>query len=148
MNHVNENAALLYAIAQERQSGLPENNSRDALVSNVLRRFGLSAKLDGYWYIRTAVLLAMENPYMLHLMTKTLYPTVARVYNTKASCVDRSIRHALDRCWICADTDTIEAFFGYALRSGRRRPSGGEFISVITDGMCLMEKGHSRKRIV
>ncbi len=145
MNRETEHSDFLYAIAREGQLGFLENDSRAALVTNILKGFGFSAKLNGFLYIRTAILLAVQNPELLHLMTKTLYPQVARIHHTTASRVDRSIRHALDRCWICADTDMIEAFFGNALRVDRKRPSGGEFIAVIADSIFLLEGNCEKK---
>ncbi len=147
VNHETEYTAFLHAIAREVQFGFLKNDSRAALVTNILKGFGFSAKLNGFLYIRTAILLAVQNPELLHLMTKTLYPQVARIHHTTASRVDRSIRHVLDRCWVCADTDMIEAFFGNALRVDRKRPSGGEFIAVIADSVCLLEKSCEKKRI-
>ncbi len=147
MNHETEQTSFLYMSIREAKFGFPKNDDRVALVTDILRRFGFSAKLNGSLYIRTAILLAVQNPGLLHLITKALYPQVAKIHHTTASCVDRSIRHALDRCWICADTDMIETFFGNALRVDRKRPSGGEFIAVIADSVCLLEKSCEKKRI-
>ena len=32
-------------------------------------------------------------------MTKNIYPEVAKKFKTKSSCVERSIRHAIDMAW-------------------------------------------------
>ncbi len=146
MKHETERMSFLYANAWEEQFGSLKHDGRAALATDILKRFGFSERLNGSLYIRTAILLAVQDPDLLHLVTKALYPRVAKLHHTSASCVDRSIRHALDRCWIRADPDVIETFFGNALRTDRKRPSGGEFIAVIADSVCLLERNRERKR--
>lgn len=64
-------------------------------VDEVLRRWRLSAKLNGYRYLRTLLLLAAGNDTALRPIGKTLYPAIAQEYNVTYSRIERNIRYCL-----------------------------------------------------
>jgi len=94
-------------------------------------------------------IMSMENAYfmlkpfdcdMLESVTKLLYPTVARHFNTTASRVERAIRHAIETAWDRGDLDTIQNLFGYTVSVGKGKPTNSEFIALITDNLRLKYK--------
>lgn len=94
-------------------------------------------------------IMSMENAYfmlkpfdcdMLVNVTKLLYPTVARHFNTTASRVERAIRHAIETAWDRGDLDTIQNLFGYTVSVGKGKPTNSEFIALITDNLRLKYK--------
>ncbi len=59
-----------------------------------------------------AIKLSVEDSNVLNSITKVLYPTIAEQYNTTATGVERSIRHAIDLSWQRGELATLELSFG------------------------------------
>lgn len=133
--------ALLSCVAPE----LVSKRAADALVTELLQEIGLSANLKGYVYVREAVLLARRDPSLLHAMTKALYPEVARRFDTSASCVERSIRHAVENLWQHGDAELLSRMFGATVTAARGKPTNGAFIAVLTEHLRLRDRPHRQR---
>ena len=64
-------------------------------VTNPPPQIGIPAHIKGYHYLRDAIMMAVDDMDVLNAITKILYPTVAKKYQTTSSRVERAIRHAL-----------------------------------------------------
>ena len=109
----------------------------DIVISDIMRQIGVPAHIKGYHYLRTAIKLCIEDNEMLSSVTKILYPTVAKMYNTTASRVERAIRHAIEVAWDRGDVDVLSSYFGYTIQCERGKPTNSEFIAMITDKIKL-----------
>lgn len=65
----------------------------------LLNRLGATANYVGFFYLAYAIRLAVEDPGRLRLVTKCLYPDVAKYYGTKWTCVERNIRTIIAVMW-------------------------------------------------
>lgn len=61
-------------------------------VYDLLYRLGVTANYTGFFHTAYAVSLCIEEPDRLLVVTKWLYPEVARQYQTKWTAVERNIR--------------------------------------------------------
>ena len=77
-------------------------------ISNILKDLGISPALQGYTYLRKAIFLAMEDDTMLQNITGVLYPTIARIYHTDPTAVERCMRHAIWNGWNKGNQDLID----------------------------------------
>jgi two-component system response regulator (stage 0 sporulation protein A) len=77
---------------------------------------------------------------MLNSITKVLYPTIAKHFDTTSSRVERAIRHAIEVAWSRGKMDTIDELFGYTVNNGKGKPTNSEFIALITDKIRLQMK--------
>ena len=68
-------------------------------VYNLLYRLGITAKYIGFYHASYAVYLAVLHPKQLTLVTKLLYPAVARHYETSWQRVERNIRTVIGIAW-------------------------------------------------
>ena len=59
-------------------------------VTNMLHEIGIPAHIKGYHYLRDAIIMAVEDMDVLNAITKILYPTVAKKYQTTSSRVGES----------------------------------------------------------
>ena len=80
---------------------------------------------------------SVEDPDMINCITKLLYPTVARMYETTPSRVERAIRHAIEIAWDRGDVDTLNSYFGYTIHTSRGKPTNSEFVALIADKLRL-----------
>lgn len=112
----------------------------EVMVTDILHHVGVPANLQGFHYLRTAILRAIENEDILNRITKELYPSVATRHKTTASRVERSIRHAIETAWDRGDVEVLAAYFGYTVHSQKGKPTNSEFIALISDRIRLKIK--------
>ena len=109
-------------------------------VTKVIHQIGVPAHIKGYQYLRTAILMVISDKDVINAVTKVLYPTVARQYQTTSSRVERAIRHAIEVAWDRGDVDTLNSFFGYTIQTDKGKPTNSEFIAMIADNLRLSNK--------
>ena len=106
-------------------------------VTEILHQIGVPAHIKGYHYLRDSIIMAIEDPEIINAVTKQLYPSVAKAYNTTNSRVERAIRHAIEVAWDRGDVDVLNSYFGYTIHNTRGKPTNSEFIAMISDKLCL-----------
>ena len=117
-----------------------DDNDLEAQVTNVIHQIGVPAHIKGYQYLRTAILMAIKDAEVINYVTKLLYPTVAKQYQTTSSRVERAIRHAIEVAWDRGDVDVLNSYFGYTIQNNRGKPTNSEFIAMISDNLRLKNK--------
>lgn len=114
-----------------------QKKSLETQVTDIIHEIGVPAHIKGYQYLRTAIVMCVEDMEMLSSITKLLYPTIAKKYKTISSRVERAIRHAIEVAWSRGRMDTIDSMFGYTVNYGKGKPTNSEFIALITDKIRL-----------
>lgn len=109
-------------------------------VTKIIHQIGVPAHIKGYQYLRTAIIMAINDSDIINSVTKILYPSVAKKYQTTTSRVERAIRHAIEVAWDRGDIDTLNSYFGYTIQQGRGKPTNSEFIAMISDNLRLKYK--------
>ena len=109
-------------------------------VTQIIHQIGVPAHIKGYQYLRTAILLTVKDSDIINSVTKVLYPSVAKKYQTTTSRVERAIRHASEVAWDRGDVDTLTSYFGYTIQNNRGKPTNSEFIAMIADNLRLKYK--------
>ena len=112
----------------------------EAQVTRIIHQIGVPAHIKGYQYLRTAILLTVKDSDIINSVTKILYPSVAKKYQTTTSRVERAIRHAIEVAWDRGDVDTLNSYFGYTIQNNRGKPTNSEFIAMIADNLRLKYK--------
>ena len=106
-------------------------------VTDMIHEIGVPAHIKGYQYLREAIMMSVEDVEMLVSITKILYPTIAKKYQTTPSRVERAIRHAIEVAWSRGRMETLDALFGYTINTGKGKPTNSEFIALIADKIRL-----------
>ena len=83
----------------------------ESAVTDVLHEIGVPAHVKGYQYLREGILFTIRDADSTAGITKALYPTVAKKFSATPSCVERSMRHAIDIAWNRGDEDVQEKIF-------------------------------------
>ncbi|MBQ9133321.1 MAG: sporulation transcription factor Spo0A [Clostridia bacterium] len=109
-------------------------------VTQIIHQIGVPAHIKGYQYLRTAILMTINDSEIINSVTKVLYPSVAKKYSTTTSRVERAIRHAIEVAWDRGDVDTLNSYFGYTIQNNRGKPTNSEFIAMIADNLRLKLK--------
>lgn len=119
---------------------IPYELALESDVTNMIHEIGVPAHIKGYQYLRDAIIMSVMDMDMLNSITKVLYPTIAKKYDTTTSRVERAIRHAIEVAWSRGKMDTIDELFGYTINHGKGKPTNSEFIALITDKIRLDHK--------
>lgn len=106
-------------------------------VTDMIHEIGVPAHIKGYQYLREAIMMSVEDSSMLSSITKVLYPTIAKRFQTTPSRVERAIRHAIEVAWSRGRMETLDALFGYTVNTGKGKPTNSEFIALIADRIRL-----------
>ena len=124
-------------IGEREAKGEPD---LELMVTEIIHQIGVPAHIKGYHYVRESIMLAVKQPEIINSVTKLLYPTVAKKFDTTPSRVERAIRHAIEVAWDRGDVDTLNSYFGYTIHNGRGKPTNSEFVAMIADKLRLRLK--------
>ena len=131
------------SLISKKTDSRPESNSLENAhdlekdVTDMIHEIGVPAHIKGYQYLREAIMMSVEDVEMLGSITKILYPTIAKKYQTTPSRVERAIRHAIEVAWSRGRMETLDALFGYTINTGKGKPTNSEFIALIADKIRL-----------
>lgn len=106
-------------------------------ITDILHQIGVPAHIKGYHYLRDSIIMSVKQPEIINAVTKELYPSVAKKYETTPSRVERAIRHAIEVAWDRGDVDVLNSYFGYTIHNSRGKPTNSEFIAMISDRLRL-----------
>lgn len=113
-------------------------------ATDMIHEIGVPAHIKGYQYLREAIIMSVEDVEMLNSITKILYPSIAKKYQTTPSRVERAIRHAIEVAWSRGRMETLDALFGYTINIGKGKPTNSEFIALIADKIRLHYRENMR----
>lgn len=122
---------------REEKPVIGKEDHLEKIISSIMRQIGVPAHIKGYEYLRQAIVLTVNDPGLMHAVTKSLYPTVAKANATTSSRVERAIRHAIEVAWDRGDVDVLSSYFGYTIQNSRGKPTNSEFIAMISDKLRL-----------
>ena len=114
-----------------------KDKNLDEKISNIFMSVGIPAHIKGYHFLREAIKLAILKPDIINSITKGLYPSIAKSYNTTASKVERAIRHAIEVAWNKGRIENINNLFGVKVYTSLDKPTNGEFIALVADKMLI-----------
>ncbi|MDR1391670.1 MAG: sporulation transcription factor Spo0A [Clostridiales bacterium] len=133
--------------SNERNKGMSMKSVKiadtETLVTDIMHEIGIPAHIKGYQYVRSSIMMVINNLHAVNSITKELYPMVAKEYDTTPSRVERAIRHAIEVAWSRGDINILNSFFGYTVANTKGKPTNSEFIAMIADKLRLQLKNIS-----
>lgn len=109
-------------------------DSTEYIVSDIISRLGISPSLKGYYYIRSSVMMLLNEDDTTMGITKRIYPDVAKEYKTSAGKVERAMRHAIDSSWKKDDGMGCASVFGCTFT---KKPTNGQMLANIVEYVKL-----------
>lgn len=118
--------ARLEDLVRNRESPLPLRRDLRMAAAELLLALGISAGSKGYQYLREAIPRYVRDPQQM--LTKELYPAIAKAYGASLPQVERAMRTAIERAWKNRDEQLWLRYFPN--RGGNpEKPSNWTFIS-------------------
>ena len=134
------------SVIQEKRMLIQQPRDLEKDVTDMIHEIGVPAHIKGYQYLREAIMMAVDDMEMLNSITKILYPTIAKRFQTTPSRVERAIRHAIEVAWSRGKMETLDALFGYTINTGKGKPTNSEFIALIADKIRLLYRAQEMKK--
>lgn len=106
---------------------------REREIENLLLRLGANRSYTGFYYVISAVQLSIEDENKLQLISKWLYPEVAKKYHTSEQCVERNIRTLVALIWNKGNRSLLE-YIAYTPLN--KKPNNAAFISILVSYLC------------
>jgi len=100
-------------------------------TKELLHRFAMPTDMNGYRYLVSACMIGYKEPQTMELITKFLYPQVAKLHNSTPERVERSMRTAIEKAFDRCEVETLIDFFGYSVDEEKGRPTNREFITAV-----------------
>jgi len=97
-------------------------------TAEILSRLGVTANYKGFLYTVSAVELCLEDRERLQLITKCVYPEVAKRHRTNWRAVERDIRKIVELTWDHSRV-TLEHLAHGPLA---RKPGNAQFLAILT----------------
>ena len=102
----------------------------EKVISDLIISVGVPVSSRGYWYIREAVLLLSEKSDLIMYITKNVYPTIAKKYDTTPCNVEKAIRYSIGKSWeYCISCK--RCMEGLAELIEGRKPSNSQFLWML-----------------
>ncbi len=139
-NNAMEKASTAYIVGADARRNVGGREPLEIRVTEFIHSIGVPAHIKGYRYLREAIIVSAKNEDAIDSVTKTLYPTLARLFKTTPSRIERAIRHAIEVAWNRGNIDVHEEIFGYTVNSNKGKPTNSEFIAMIADKLILQDR--------
>lgn len=97
-------------------------------IYDLLYQLGATANYTGFFYASYAVQLCVEDPERLSLVTKWVYPDVAKQYQTSWKAVERNIRTVSCIIWE-RNRPLLEQLAGRPLTN---RPKNAQLLAILS----------------
>lgn len=101
------------------------------IIYDLLYQLGVTANYTGFFHTAYAISLCAEQPDRLLLVTKWLYPEVARQYGTNWKAVERNIRTV--SCIIWRENQPLLEELAH--RHLDQRPRNAEMLSILVSSL-------------
>ena len=109
-------------------------------ATNILKKMGMPPHVNGYQYLREAVILVVEDFRRINTIMSDVYGPVAQNFSSTIPRVERAMRHAIEVTWNRCRVDVIEEIFGNTVDLKKDKPSNSEFIARVADRIKLIHK--------
>ena len=136
-NRIRDVISLSKGLMSPPEEARKHTSSLDEKIAGIFISIGIPAHIKGYYFLREAVKMVVENPDSINRITKELYPGIARKFTTSPSKVERAIRHAIEVAWTRGRIENINDLFGFKVYGKNDKPTNGEFIALIADKFSL-----------
>jgi len=97
-------------------------------IYDLLYRMGVIADNAAFFYTSYAILLVLQEPDRLGLITKWLYPDIAKHYDTTSAAIEHGIRRTISDIWQNSPAP-LSDLAGTPLPT---KPSARQFLSILS----------------
>jgi len=125
-------------VLQEPKEQNPTDEVFSPIISEALLSVGVPANILGFRFLQEGIRLVGDKPSLMYSLTKGLYPSIAKSFETTSSKVERAIRHAIEVAWGRDKMQRgINNMFGKDIYAKSDKPTNGEFIALVKEKLLI-----------
>lgn len=128
-NDVADRHAALTELKALMQKPYNPADGMESVARQLLIELGVPENRLGSKYLIKAICEVVEDERKIQLVTSRLYPSVADIYDTTWSRVERAIRCIIEEAWLRVDSEVALQYFGNTVAGWRGKPTNTEFIA-------------------
>lgn len=138
-NTVNEregkptNYQFISTVAEKVRNGLVLNQKMSEEVTYHLANIGVPTNIKGYYNLKEAIILALDNPNLIHNMMRGIYAQVAENLGSTSANVEHTMRTAVSIAFKRGDKDILRTYFGNTVNYNMGKISNSKFIAAIVE---------------
>ena len=99
----------------------------DETIGAALHRLGVYENTQGFYAAEAAVLVAMQEPESLRIVTKWLYPEAAKQYGGSREALEKSLRLTVADIWK-KHQEGLQALSAIPLQ---KKPTASQFVALL-----------------
>lgn len=108
-------------------------------ILTLLKKVGIPPHCSGYEYLEEAVGMCYKDSTYLKCITRSLYPEIARKFNTTKSRVERSIRHSIEYAFENGSVETNKDIFT-TIPYSKGKPTNANAIATLVEYLKINNK--------
>ena len=117
---------------QETANNVISYKEYEDAIFNVFHQIGISANLDGYYYLKEAIMICIESDHPEKIrVIKGCYSVIAQKFETTYKKVERGIRHSIEIAWNRGNMDLIRKIFDHTIDVRRGKPTNYQAITML-----------------
>lgn len=101
--------------------------------TKMLLEVGIPVNLQGFKFLRAAIVEVVKQPQLIDLITKRLYPHLGLMFDVSPAVIERSIRHAIEVSFLKKGVEGLNGIFNVKLYDYRYRLSNSELIALLAE---------------
>lgn len=103
----------------------------------LLSQMGMNSALKGYAYLAFAAALVHESEARMEAVGRRVYSPIAERFSTTPQCVERLIRHAVERTMDAERAKGVYQFFGNTIDPTRGKPTNAQYICALAQRLRM-----------
>lgn len=120
--------------------------NQELFLTSLLDALQTPANLSGYYYLKRALELGMENPNVFSSITKDVYPTIAHEFNVTTMSVERGLHSAIVAILNNRNQFFLQELFGSSYKLVQERRNNAFVLSAMVNRIKLFLSGHPLER--
>ena len=109
-------------------------------ITEMLMSFKFQTDINGFEYLRSAIVLCYQDEQLKNNISKKVYPMVAEMHNSNAQTVERGMRTAIENCYNCGGLLEINEVFGIVVYKNDFKWTNGEMISLFVEILKIQKQ--------
>lgn len=105
--------------------------------TDILLNLKIQPDVLGFNYLRSAILICLDDQTLLENITGALYPHLAKLYGVKASIIERCMRDAVNTAFVKGGLLGLNNLYDKVIYKNDFRPSSTELIAIIVEKLRI-----------
>ncbi len=106
-------------------------------VTKLLLNFKFLPQMQGFEFLRSAILYYWEKGEDLSGITTEVYPILAKKYNTQITSIERNIRKVIDKAYTFGGLLSLNDYFDTIVYTNKFKFSNNEIIAIFVELLKL-----------